>query len=210
MTERRDCLLVDFGGVLTTNVFSSFAAFCTSHGLSADAVLLRFRDDEAVRTLLVELETGRMAEAEFESRFGELLGVEADGLIDRLFAEMLPDEAMIAAVAAARGAGVRTGLISNSWTRRHYDEQLLSELFDALVISGEVGIRKPDPGIYELALERVGRPARRCVFVDDLPGNLKPARELGMATVHHRAAETTLPELEELLGIPLPNQDEKR
>jgi putative hydrolase of the HAD superfamily len=210
MTERRDCLLIDFAGVLTTNVFSSFSAFCDTEGLDADALLTSFRDDPVARHLLVEIECGRIEEAEFETRFGDLLGVAADGLIDRLFALMQPDETMTAAVAHARGAGVRTALISNSWTRRHYDQRLLSELFDAVVLSGEVGIRKPDPGIYELALERVGRPAERCVFVDDLPGNLKPARALGMATVHHRAAESTLPELEELLGIPLPNRDEKR
>jgi putative hydrolase of the HAD superfamily len=210
MRDRRDCLLVDFGGVLTSNVFSSFGAFCESEGLEADAVLSRFRTDEAARALLVDLECGRIGEAEFESWFAELLGVAPDGLIDRLFAGMEPDEAMLGAVAAARGAGVRTGLISNSWTRRHYDPRRLSELFDAVVISGEVGMRKPDPGIYELALERVERPAERCVFVDDLPGNLKPARALGMATVHHRAAETTLPELEELLGVPLGTRDEKR
>jgi HAD superfamily hydrolase (TIGR01509 family) len=71
------------------------------------------------------------------------------------------------------------------------------------VISGEVGIRKPAPEIYALGAEAIGLPPQECVFVDDLPGNLKPARELGMTTVHHRRAEETIPELERLLGVSL-------
>jgi epoxide hydrolase-like predicted phosphatase len=124
-------------------------------------------------------------------------------LISRLFAGMRPDDEMLAAVRAARGAGVRTGLISNSWGAGSYDRALLDELFDGVVISGEVGIRKPEPRIYELGLAAIGVPAREAVFVDDLPGNLKPARALGMATVHHRSAAETVPELERLLGVAL-------
>ena len=101
---------------------------------------------------------------------------------------MRPDEAMFDAVAAARRAGVRTGLVSNSWGEQGYDRTRFDELFDVLVISGEIGIRKPAPEIYALASERLGRAAERCVFVDDLAGNLKPARAIGMATVLHRDA----------------------
>ena len=115
---------------------------------------------------------------------------------------MRPDDAMLDAVAAAR-AGVRTGLVSNSWGEEGYDRTRFDELFDALVISGEVGIRKPAPEIYALAAERLGRPPERCVFVDDLAGNLKPARAIGMATVLHRDAETTIAELEQHLGVSL-------
>src|SRR5919204_1346027 len=115
-------LLVDFGGVLTTDVFLSFQAFCQAEGLSPNTVAQRFRADPGARDLLAELETGKIDEAEFEPRFAELLGVEEhDGLIDRLFAEMRPDEEMVAAVRAARRAGVRTGLISNSWGHGRYD-----------------------------------------------------------------------------------------
>jgi epoxide hydrolase-like predicted phosphatase len=90
-------------------------------------------------------------------------------------------------VRAARRDGARTALLSNSWgDALAYDEALLEQLFDAWVISSAVGLRKPDPAIYELAAERIGLPPAACVFVDDLPGNLKPARELGMATILHR------------------------
>jgi len=200
----RDTLLVDFGGVLTTNVFDAFADFCRAEGLAPDTVRDRFMTDPAARDLLGELETGRIGEAEFEPRFAALLGLErSEGLIDRLFAGMVPEPAMVDAVRAARRAGVRTGLLSNSWGQERYDRATLAELFDAVVISGEVGMRKPSPEIYALAAERLAREPERIVFVDDLPGNLKPAREIGMATVLHRDAGTTLAELEEQLGVSL-------
>jgi epoxide hydrolase-like predicted phosphatase len=106
-------------------------------------------------------------------------------------------------VRAARAAGVRTGLVSNSWGTRRYDRAMLAELFDGVVISGEVGIRKPAPRMYELGAEAVGVAPPDCVFVDDLPFNLVPAAELGMATVHHTDAATTIPQLERLLGVAL-------
>jgi epoxide hydrolase-like predicted phosphatase len=162
-----------------------------------------FMQDPAAREALGDLETGRATEAEFEARFAPLLGVPAEGLISRLFAGMRPEERMFEGVAAARRAGVRTGLVSNSWGEEGYDRTRFAELFDAVVISGEIGIRKPAPEIYALAAERLGRPPERCVFVDDLAGNLKPARAIGMATVLHRDAETTLAELEEHFGVSL-------
>ena len=200
----RDGLLIDFGGVLTSNVFASFAAFCRAEGLDPDTVRDRFRQDAAARDLLGELEEGRIGNADFERRFAPMLGVrEHEGLIARLFAGIEHDEAMFDAVAAARRAGVRTALVSNSWGEEGYDRTRFDELFDVLLISGELGIRKPAPEIYALAAERLGRPPGRCVFVDDLPGNLKPAAAIGMATVLHRTAEQTIGELEELLGVSL-------
>jgi epoxide hydrolase-like predicted phosphatase len=196
-------LLVDFGGVLTTDVFASFQAFCDAEGLLPETVRDRFMKDPVSRELLADLEVGRLTEEEFEPKFAAVLEVEPDGLIDRLFGGMKPDEAMLGAVRAAKRAGVRTGLISNSWGHGRYDRTQFPELFDGVVISGEVGIRKPDARIYALGAEAIGLEPAECVFVDDLPGNLKPARELGMATVHHVRAEDTISELEELLGVSL-------
>lgn len=202
--ERKHGLLVDFGGVLTSDVFSSFQAFCQAEGLEPDTVARRFRSDETARQLLADLETGRLSEEEFQPRFAAVLGVaEPVGLIDRLFAGMRSDHAMLNAVRAARDAGVRTGMVSNSWGRGRYDRSQFPVLFDGVVISGEVGVRKPEPRIYELGAEAIGLRPAGCVFVDDLPGNLKPARELGMATVHHTGAEETVPQLERLLGVRL-------
>jgi epoxide hydrolase-like predicted phosphatase len=197
----RHGLIVDYGGVLTTDVFASFRAFCEAEGLEPDTVRDRFRSDPEARELLEGLETGALAVAEFEPRFAALLEVGSERLIGRLFGAMEPDQAMLDGVRTARRAGVRTGLLSNSWgDALAYDDALLEELFDAWVISSEVRLRKPDPAIYELVAERLGLPPAACVFVDDLPGNLKPARALGMATVLHRGdAGATLAEVRALL-----------
>jgi putative hydrolase of the HAD superfamily len=196
-------LLIDWGGVLTSSLFDSFRAFCELEGLAPETLAQRFRGDPACRDLLISLETGRITEEDFEPQLAATLGVGAPGLIDRMFAGSGPDEAMIEAVRAARAAGVRTGLISNSWGTRRYPKELLSELFDGIVISGEVGMRKPAPEMYTLGADRIEVAPERCVFVDDLPFNLAPAAELGMATVHHRSAERTIAELEELLAVEL-------
>jgi putative hydrolase of the HAD superfamily len=196
-------LLVDYGGVLTTNLFDSFRSFCDDEGLEPDLIMQQFAGRTEARELLIELETGRLEERDFEVRLAALLGVAPARLIDRLFAGSGPDEPMVAMVGTARRAGVRTGLISNSWGTRRYDRAALADLFDGVVISGEVGIRKPAPEIYSMGAEAIGLPAAECVFVDDLPFNLKPAAELGMGTVHHVEATRTIAELEGLLGVPL-------
>jgi putative hydrolase of the HAD superfamily len=200
---RYEGLLVDWGGVLTTDVFKAFRAFCELEGLEPDTLRQRFREDPRSRDLLIALETGQIDEDEFEPRFAEVLGVEAPGLIERVFAGAGPDDEMLLAVERARTQGVRTGLISNSWGTRRYDRVLLSRLFDGVVISGEIGIRKPSPEIYALGADSLGLPPSQCVFVDDLPFNLKPAAELGMATVRHSSSAETIAELESLLGVAL-------
>jgi epoxide hydrolase-like predicted phosphatase len=197
----RDGLLIDWGGVLTTDLFASFASFFEQEGLDTAQVRTLFRDDRDARRLLIDMETGAITEEDFEPRLAEALGVaEHANLIDRMMAGAQPDPVMIAAVRAAKRAGVRTGLVSNSWGTRRYPRDLLAELFDGIVISGEEGTRKPDSRMYELGAERIGLPPEACVYVDDLPFNLEPAAALGMATVHHMDAGTTVAELERLLG----------
>jgi len=145
-------LLVDFGGVLTTDVFASFDTFCANEGLPAGTVKALFRTDPRARELLSGLEDGTLADADFERRFAELLGVAPDDLIERLLGHAGLDTAMLDAVRAARGHGIRTGLVSNSWGVDRYDRALLTELFDGVVISAEVGFRKPTPEIYALGM----------------------------------------------------------
>jgi epoxide hydrolase-like predicted phosphatase len=199
----RTGLLVDWGGVLTSNLFTSFHAFCVQSEIDPKKVLGRFRTDPAARELLIELETGKLDEHDFEAQFAAMLGVEPDGLIDGLFAGVTPDTAMLDAVRIAHDSGVRTGLISNSWGVHRYPHDIISQIFDGVVISAEEGIRKPARRMYELGAERAGVAPAQAVYVDDLPFNLTPAEELGMAVVHHTSAETTIPALERLLGIPL-------
>ena len=199
----RTGLLVDWGGVLTTNLFASFNAFCEEEGLEPDAIATAFRNDPEARELVIGLETGTLGEERFERRLSEKLGIAPSPLIQRLMARATKDEAMCDAVLRARRSGIRTGLISNSWGTTRYPRPLLAELFDGVVISGEVGIRKPSPEMYTRGADAIGLEPGRCVFVDDLPFNLKPAAELGMATVHHVDAAQTISELERLLGVSL-------
>lgn len=201
--SRPGALLVDFGGVLTTDIWASFSAFCTAEGLEPEAIKDVFRGDGEGLRLLRRLERGELADADFEAAFGALLGVRPDGLIGRLFAGLGPDEAMVGAVAAIRAAGFPTGLISNSWGTGIYERAPL-EIFDATVISGDVGLHKPQPEIYELGAERVGVAPTGCVFVDDLRENVSGAEAVGMTAVLHRGAEQTLPRLERLFGVELP------
>ncbi len=196
-------LLIDWGGVLTTNLFASFHAYCLESDLDPKTLMGRFRTDPAARELLIALETGEMDELEFELKFAALLEVEPDGLIDGLFKGVQPDIAMVEAVRRAHAGGIRTALVSNSWGVHRYPHDMFEELFDGVVISGEERIRKPHPRMYELGAERAGLAPELCVFVDDLPFNLTPAEELGMATVLHTDAEESIPKMERLLGIAL-------
>jgi epoxide hydrolase-like predicted phosphatase len=204
----RHGLILDYGGVLTSSPFTSFAAFCAVEGLPADAVQARFRDDERSRELLAGLETGALPSAEFETAFAAQLGVAPDNLLQRMFGGMEPDMAMLDGVRALRRPGVRMSILSNSvGIQAVYDRDGLAALFDDWVISSEVGLRKPEPEIYELAAQRLGLEPAQCVYVDDLPPNLKTARALGMATVLHRGdAAATLAEIREHLAVrsPLP------
>jgi epoxide hydrolase-like predicted phosphatase len=199
-------LLVDYGGVLTTNVWDSFRAFCDAEGLEREKVKKLFREDPEALGLLRRLETGELDEDSFSAKFGPLLGISPErhaGLVDRLFAGMEPEESMFEALRRARRAGIKTGMISNSWGRGRYDRSLFGELFDGVVISGEVGLHKPQPQIFELGAERVGLAPARCVFVDDLRENCEGAEAIGMVAVLHRGAEDTLARLEGLLDVEL-------
>ena len=199
-------LLVDYGGVLTTNVWDSFRAFCDAEGIDRELVRKLFREDPEALGLLRRLETGELSEEEFSAGFGLLLGIPPErheGLVDRLFAGMEPEEPMLEALRRARRAGLKTGMISNSWGRGRYDRSLFGELFDGVVISGEVGLHKPQPQIFELGAERVALPPSACVFVDDLRENCEGAEAVGMVAVLHRDVDQTLGRLEELLEIEL-------
>jgi epoxide hydrolase-like predicted phosphatase len=201
---RHSGLLVDFGGVLTTNVFDSFRDFCVAEGLDPGAIKRLFREDPQALALVRALETGELGEDEFGERFGELLELEdRAGLVERMFAGLRPDEAMLAALRKARAQGIRTGLVSNSMGAGRYDRASFPELFDGVVISGEVGMHKPQPEIFLLAAERTGVEPEECVLVDDLRENCEGAEAVGMTAVLHRGADTTVPELEQLLGVEL-------
>jgi epoxide hydrolase-like predicted phosphatase len=197
-------VLFDFGGVLTTPVWDSFAAFCRTEGLAPDAVKKLFKTDPEALADLRKLETGEMSEYDFEAVFGRRLGLaDPDGLIDSMFSGMQPEPAMVEAVRQIRRSGVKTGLLSNSWSTDHYDRELLMELFDVTVISAEVRMHKPQPQIYRLAAKRLEVTPEECLFVDDLKENCDGAETVGMTAIRHRSAPETIVRLTELTGIAL-------
>jgi putative hydrolase of the HAD superfamily len=214
-----EALLVDYGGVLTTSITASFAQFCLATGVSPERLRLvlaaAYRGDpgepsfpESLKDLVPAVETGRIAVEEFNDRLAAVLSegldqpIEATDLTTRLFDSAVPDDRMIDAVRSARGSGIKTALVSNTWGLRDpfawYDE-----VFDAVVLSGREGVRKPEPEIFELTARRLGVGPAACVFVDDIAVNVDGAREVGMTGVVHRHPDLTIPKLEELLGIDL-------
>jgi putative hydrolase of the HAD superfamily len=126
------------------------------------------------------------------------------GLIRGLLADLRPEPLIAEAGARVRSAGIRVGVITNSWGTAPYDPYAayqLDQRFDAVVISSQVGLRKPEPAIYRRAAQELAVPMERIVFVDDIATNLQPAHELGMAVIHHVDPGTTVRELERLLGL---------
>jgi putative hydrolase of the HAD superfamily len=199
-------LLIDWGGVMTTNLFNAFGAFCATEGVAPDLLREAFRHDDETRDALIAFEEGKMNDDLFASHLARALQLpheRVEGLLDRMMSGATIEPDMVDMVRRARAAGIRTGMVSNSWGERRYPMDLLDELFDATVISGREGFRKPDTRMYTLGAERIGVAPEQCVFVDDLPFNLKPAAELGMATVLHGDPEATIGRLQVLLGVAL-------
>ena len=191
----------DYGGVLTTPLADTFDAWMREDRIDPASLTDALRDwlaaDSPVGNPVHRLETGAMT----PSAFGALLGAQlrtVDGgaldtehLLDRMFAELRPEPSMLELVGSLRERSVATALLSNSWGNT-YPMELLTPLFDVVVISGEVGLRKPDPAIYHHTLDARGVPAHRAAFVDDLRPNVDAAAAVGMhAILHTDTASTT-------------------
>lgn len=208
MEERAiEAVVFDYGGVLTTPVRSAMSGWLAEDGITEDSYRTVMREwlvgDAAAGSPVHRLETGELSPPDFElalaPRLATLTGrpVVAQGLLGRMFALMRPDPAMLDLVTALRSAGLRTGLLSNSWGN-HYAPDLLA-MFDVVVISGRVGLRKPDPAMFELLLDRLDLPADRVAFVDDVPVNVAGARKLGIHAVQHTDAASTTAALRRLV-----------
>jgi epoxide hydrolase-like predicted phosphatase len=195
-------LLVDFGGVLTNPLAPLMRAFCLAKGLDENAVTSSMRPDSPIKAGLDAYERGEIAEDEIMPRFAEHLGLTVEDMAD-LWVDLKLDDRMFEAVASIRGQGVRTCLLSNSWGLEVYPRQRLAEVFDWIVISGEVGMRKPEPEIYHHAAALIGVEPARCVLVDDSRSNLSGAAAVGISVLHHHDLETTLRDLERLFGLKL-------
>ncbi|MEP9384174.1 HAD family phosphatase [Nocardioides sp. KR10-350] len=201
-------VVFDYGGVLTTPVADSIAAWLEADGIepeSFSAVLKEWLGRNAEDgTPIHRLELGELPMPEFDALLAARLRthdgspVDPVGVLGRLFRGMRPDPAMWALAEELRAAGVRVALLSNSWGNT-YPRDRIDALFDPIVISGEVGLRKPDPAIYDLVLDRLGLAAEECVFVDDAEPNVIGAREAGMHGLLHTEPSATRVALAELL-----------
>ncbi|MEV8070844.1 HAD-IA family hydrolase [Streptomyces sp. NPDC085995] len=207
-TDRRakQGLILDFAGVLTADPLSVHRAWCESEGLPPGAWRATLNDDPEGRRLYAALEIGEIDQAEWNRRTAALLGVHVapDNLMGRAWSAVLPARRMAALARAAKSAGYRLALLSNSFGTdpfNPYQQAGIWDLFDVRVISEQARMAKPDPAIYELTLERLGLPAQACVFVDDHPRNLPPAEALGITTVLATDEAATVAELEVLLGV---------
>jgi putative hydrolase of the HAD superfamily len=197
-------LLLDFGGVVTTDFFASLGAHCERLGRPHDSFRNLVTADPEGRELYHQVERGVLSQPDFEQKIAQLLGVQPTGLIRGLLADLQPEPLIAEAVAKARTAGIRVGVITNAWGTAPYDPYAayqLDQRFDAVVISSQVGLRKPEPAIYQLAADELAIPLERVVFVDDIAANLQPAQELGMAVIHHVDPGRTVRDLERLLGL---------
>ncbi|MER6081052.1 HAD family phosphatase [Streptomyces sp. NPDC001833] len=202
----RTCLIVDFGGVLTTSLDDAVRGFEAREGLPEGAVEHGWYRNPAMVALTHDLERGRATQSDWNRHMGRALGIDSTDLLGRIFADSRLDDSMVAVLARARACGLKTGLLSNSmglapWNMyRGFD---IDTAFDAAFVSGQHGLRKPDPAAYRLLLTMLEVPGGDCVFVDDNAENLPPAEALGMATVLHRGAEHSTTRLGELLGAAL-------
>jgi putative hydrolase of the HAD superfamily len=203
-------VISDFGGVLTTPLSAGFLAYQEEAGVSLEELgraMQRATETYGEHPLFV-LERGEIPEAEFTRRLEEHLDANFDlARLRQLYFERIePNPPMIGYLAELRGRGLRTALLTNNvreWEplwRAKLPE--LDEIFELVVDSAFVGMRKPERRIYELTLERLGDGLRgeECLFVDDLEVNCDAARALGMTAVLFVDAEQAIAELESALG----------
>jgi putative hydrolase of the HAD superfamily len=210
-------VVTDWGGVLTTPILTTVRAWVQADGIDWETytavmrpwVIDAYQDEHQVANPVHALERGECSNSEFEALLAAQLKtidggpVMAEGLLRRMFAASLPVPAMYAMIRTLRGSGFGTALLSNSWGCDEYPRADFPGLFDTVVISGEVGMRKPEPEIFLHAAATLGLEPRECVFIDDVAANVAAAVGCGMAGVHHTDATATARELEALLGVPL-------
>jgi putative hydrolase of the HAD superfamily len=206
-------VISDFGGVLTTPLIRSFAAVQDQTGVPFEDLvngMTRIQEKEG-RHPLFELETGRLSEAEFLGKLGDALEPvlghrpQLHRFREIYFDALHPNEPMIDLMREAKRRGHRMGLLTNNvreWEPLWRTMLPVDEIFEVVVDSGFVGLRKPDREIYDLILERLGGPTpQECLFVDDTDVNCDTARELGMSAVHYRDNDHAIPQIREALGL---------
>jgi putative hydrolase of the HAD superfamily len=198
-------VLWDFGGVLTTSPFEAFARYEREHGLPVDFIRTLNATNHHGNAW-ARLERSEVSFDEFCALYeAEALArghaIDAHAVLACLSGDIRPQ--MLAAVRAIKARGLRQGLLTNNFVRDAVPptRDVVLDLFDAVVESSVTGIRKPEPAFYHTACELLGIDPSEAVFLDDLGVNLKPAREMGMATIKVGEPDTALGELGALLGF---------
>jgi putative hydrolase of the HAD superfamily len=209
-------VISDFGGVLTTPLLRSFAAIQDEIGIEAGTLgraMQRIAEREGEHPLF-ELERGRITEADFLAAMRRELAVdlghepELHRFSEIYFEALDVNEPMIGVMREARSRGYRMALLTNNvreWEPHWRAMVPVDEIFEVIVDSAYVGLRKPEPEIYELTVERLGDGIgpSDCLFVDDVEANIDTARQLGMQTVHFQTNEQAIPEVQAALdGAP--------
>ena len=206
-------VITDWGGVLTSPILATVRAWIEADDIDRNSYrtvmkswVSQANNGEADQNPIHALERGECSGADFERILAARLfridggAVAAEGLLQRMFAASVPVPAMYDLIRALRGAGLRTALLSNSWGCDEYPRADFPGLFDAVVISGEVGMRKPEEGIFLHAAQALGLAPAECVFIDDMAANVAAAVGCGMTGLLHTEAESTAAALHDLLG----------
>jgi putative hydrolase of the HAD superfamily len=215
-SQRLRGVITDWGGVMTSPILHTVNAWLEAEQIDRASYAAVMRPWVSLayaggggQSPIHALERGECTDEHFEQLLaGQLVRLDGEpvpaaGLLGRMFAASALDQCMHDLIIAVRRAGLRTGLLSNSWGRDSYPRELFAGLFDAVVISCEVGMRKPEPGIFELAARLLELSPDECVFIDDVEANVVAARAAGLVGVRHHDAAQTVSELSELLGVTL-------
>ena len=214
MAEREiSTVISDFGGVLTTPLVSSFASVQDDTGIPMEELgkaMGRIEEKEGKHPLF-ELETGRVTEVDFLAKLADELEPEIGHrpemhrFAEIYFEALHPNEEMIELMRELKASGLRMAMLTNNvkeWEERWRSMLPVDEIFELVVDSAFVGMRKPDAEIYELTLERLGGPdPGECLFIDDIEANVEAARELGLSAVHYRGNDQAIAEIRGHTGL---------
>ncbi len=205
-------VISDFGGVLTTPLFNAFAHVQEEQGIPLESLGMAMwrATQERGENPLFPLERGELSEPEFLAIVGAALSAEVgrevsmENFGERYFAQLHPNDELIAYLRSLKeDRGVRLAMLTNNvreWEAR-WRSMIpdIDELFELVVDSAFVGMRKPDPAIYALTLERLGLPAEACAFVDDIDVNCEAAAALGIRAVQFVDTAQAIRDLDALL-----------
>ena len=203
MGRRFRGLVLDFAGVLTSNMVETIDMFEARERVLPGCFLKAWASQRG-QELYRRLELGEISQVEWNDGFGAMLGIDPGNLMGRVLGDLMPAYDVLKVAREARSAGIRTAVLSNSLGREPHDPYGRYDLagnFDAAVLSSDHGIRKPDPAIFALVLERLGVPAEVCVFADDTEENLVPALQMGMTVIHALDEQETAARLRQVLGL---------